>query len=80
MTRFEKIQGLIQKAGKGKVAVEKIVPAADLRSDLGLDSLAMMELLVLTEEAFDLKISKEDAVATKTVGQMSAYIDSHVTA
>jgi Phosphopantetheine attachment site. len=54
MTRFEKVQGLIQKAGKGKVAVEKIVPAADLRSDLGLDSLAMMELLVLTEEAFGL--------------------------
>ena len=80
MTTFEKVQGLIQKVGKGKVAVEKIVPAADLRSDLCLDSLALMELLVLTEEAFGVKISKEDAMATKTVAQSVAYLDSHAKA
>lgn len=77
MTTMEKVNELILKARKGQLSPEKIKPEADLLNDLGFDSLARMELLVLTEDAFGLTISKEDAVAARTVGQMIAYIESH---
>lgn len=80
MTTQEKAYGLILKAGKGKIASDKISPAADLRNDLGLDSLAMMELLVMTEEAFGINITKEDAQTVTSVAEMIALVDRCVTA
>jgi acyl carrier protein len=46
MTTTEKVHELIRKAKKGKLAPEALKPGATLQDDLGLDSLAMVELLV----------------------------------
>jgi acyl carrier protein len=56
------------------------VPAADvlpdkaLRADLGLDSLAMVEVVVATEEKFDVRIPDEDVPTLRTVGDYVAYV------
>lgn len=75
MTTFDKAKELILKVQSGKLDPAAVTPGADLRTELGFDSLAMMELIVLTEEAFNIKIAVEDAIATNTPADMVAYLD-----
>lgn len=57
----------------GKIRLED-----DLRKDLGLDSLAMIELLFKIEEAFDLEIPNDDLSQITTVGNVVAYVEQRV--
>ena len=58
--------------------VSKIQPGDDLKKDLGLDSLAMIELLFKIEEAFDLEIPNDDLSQISTVGDVIAYVERRV--
>jgi acyl carrier protein len=55
--------------------VSKIQPQDRLREDLGLDSLAMIELLFKIEEHFDLEIPNEDLSRVTTVADVTAYVE-----
>jgi acyl carrier protein len=55
--------------------VAKIRPEDRLREDLGLDSLAMIELLFKIEEHFDLEIPNEDLSRITTVADVTAYVE-----
>jgi acyl carrier protein len=55
--------------------VDKIGLHDDLRKDLGLDSLAMIELLFKIEETFDLEIPNEDLSNIATVGDVIGYVE-----
>jgi acyl carrier protein len=46
-----------------------------LRDDLGLDSMAVIELLYRIEEAFDLQIPDQDLVGLTNVGQVVIYVE-----
>jgi acyl carrier protein len=46
----------------------------DLRRDLGADSLAMVELVMLLETTFDVDIPDEDVVEIATVEQVVKYL------
>ncbi|OQX10538.1 MAG: phosphopantetheine-binding protein [Desulfobulbaceae bacterium A2] len=76
MTTFEQVRDLIVKVKRGRLKPEAVTPAARLREDLQLDSLAQSELLVLTEEKFAISVSPEDAQHAQTVAQMVATIDA----
>ena len=52
-----------------------IRPQDRLREDLGLDSLAMIELLFKIEEHFDLEIPNEDLSRVTTVADVTAYVE-----
>src|SRR5262249_48145276 len=52
-----------------------IHPGDRLREDLGLDSLAMIELLFKVEEHFDLEIPNEDLSRITTVADVTAYVE-----
>ena len=58
-----------------KREVSQIHPQDNLREDLGVDSLAMIELLFKIEEAFDLEIPDEDLSTITTVGDVIAYVE-----
>src|SRR5262249_57866031 len=58
--------------------VSKVQPQDDLKKDLGLDSLAMIELLFKIEEAFDLEIPNDDLSQIATVGDVIAYVEQRV--
>jgi len=58
--------------------VSKVQLTDDLRKDLGLDSLAMIELLFKIEEAFDLEIPNDDLSQITTVGDVIAYVEHRV--
>jgi acyl carrier protein len=55
--------------------VDKVRPEHRLREDLGLDSLAMIELLFKIEEHFDLEIPNEDLSRITTVADVTAYVE-----
>jgi acyl carrier protein len=55
--------------------VSKVQLQDDLKKDLGLDSLAMIELLFKIEEAFDLEIPNDDLSQITTVGDVIAYVE-----
>jgi len=55
-----------------------IKPAHHLRDDLGLDSMAVIELLYKIEEAFDLQIPDQDLSAMTTVGSVAAYVEQRL--
>ena len=58
--------------------VSKIQLQSDLRKDLGLDSLAMIELLFKIEEAFDLEIPNDDLSQITTVGDVIHYVEQRL--
>ena len=55
--------------------VEAMRPEALFREDLGLDSLDAVDMVVVLEQEFGIRIGKDPAVAAiRTVGDMHAYI------
>jgi acyl carrier protein len=49
--------------------------ADHLRDDLGLDSMAVIELLYRIEEAFELQIPDEDLMGLTNVGEVISYVE-----
>ena len=43
-----------------ELGAENITPSADLRDDLGLDSLQMVNLLITIEEVFQIELEETD--------------------
>ena len=55
-----------------------ILVTQHLREDLGLDSMAVIELLYRIEEAFDLQIPDQDLVGLTTVGHVVSYVEKRL--
>ncbi len=75
MSTMDKVCELIMKARKNKLPKEELTPDAVLVKDLGFDSLALTELLVLVEDAFSLEIPLAEAQRRQTIGEIVAYVD-----
>lgn len=58
-----------------KIKSEKIIEEAKIMDDLGAESLDMVELIVMLEEDFDIKILDEEAKKIITVGNAIEYIE-----
>jgi acyl carrier protein len=58
--------------------VETIKPGDGLRNDLGLDSMATIELLYQIEDAFDVQIPDQDLAKLVTVANVTTYIREKV--
>ncbi len=56
-----------------------VKPASNFIEDLGADSLALLELVIDTEDTFDLDIPDEDVENMRTVQDALDYLKSHVT-
>lgn len=57
---------------------ERIVPAARLREDLGLDSLDGVDLVVALEKSLNVRIPESDARQMRTVGDIHTFIDKAI--
>lgn len=53
-------------------------PGQHLRDDLGLDSMAVIELLYRIEEAFDFQIPDQDLIGLTTVGHVVSYVEKRL--
>ncbi len=68
--RIKKI--LVDRLG---VDESKITENSSFVDDLGLDSLDIVELIMVFEEEFNLEIPDKDAEKMKTVGDVIKYLD-----
>lgn len=55
-----------------------IKPTHHLRDDLGLDSMAVIEMLYRIEEVFNLQIPDQDLIGLTTVGHVIAYVEGRI--
>ena len=60
------------------IAPEDITPETNIRHDLGLNSLELINLAVEIEEEFDVEIPDEDAEKLKTVKTVLEYVQSKI--
>lgn len=65
-------------ADKLAVAHGQITPEANLATDLGADSLDIVELLLEFERVFGISIPEDEAEQIKTVGQIVAYLEKNL--
>lgn len=54
---------------------EKIIPDATLKNDLGIDSLEVVDVVVLVENEFGYKMKPEDFKTLKTFGQFCQFLE-----
>jgi 3-hydroxyacyl-[acyl-carrier-protein] dehydratase len=55
----------------------KLAPAGDtlrLREDLGIDSLTMMEVVMIAEEALQISVANDELTRLHTLGEVQAFI------
>lgn len=57
---------------------DSITEQHHLRDDLGLDSMAVIELLYKIEETFNIQIPDQDLTALRTVGSVAAYVEDRI--
>ncbi|MBQ6878433.1 MAG: acyl carrier protein [Oscillospiraceae bacterium] len=55
---------------------EQITEDTDLRNDLSLNSLVLMNMIVELEDHFDIEIPESDAVDFDTVGDVISYLEN----
>ena len=73
---FEKVKSIIvEQLGVAETAVTM---EASFIDDLGADSLDIVELIMVLEEAFDIEIPDADAEKVATVGDVVDYIKDHI--
>ena len=56
----------------------QVTDDASFKKDLGADSVDIVELVMLFEEEFNIKIDDREAGKIHTVGQMAAFIEGQV--
>lgn len=61
-----------------EVEEDKITPDANLKDDLGIDSLDFVDIVVIVERTFGFKIKPEEMVGVTTLSQFCDYIESKV--
>ena len=71
---FDKLKAIIVEQFDVDEALD--TPEADMQEDLGIDSLDVVDLIVIISEEFDIEIPDEAVDNIKTVGDIVAYIDS----
>lgn len=71
---FDKLKAIIVEQFDVDEAL--VTPEADMQEDLGIDSLDVVDLIVIISEEFDIEIPDGAVDNIKTVGDIVAYIDS----
>ncbi len=75
MSTMDTLKQLVVKVSKGRLSETVLTPEARLNEDLGLDSLAQSELIVLVEDTFGVKVDFEEAAKVATIGGIQAFIE-----
>ena len=63
-----------------EVDEEKIFPEAKLKEDVGIDSLDFVDIVVIVEKNFGIKIKPEEMAGVVTLNDFYNYIESKVNA
>ncbi len=72
----EKVYGIL--VDELEIDPEKVSPQASLKEDMGIDSLDLVDVVVLVDKVFGFKIKAEDMKKIKTLEQFCCYLESNV--
>ncbi len=73
---FEKIQNIL--AEQFDVDdISTLTESTNIADDLGADSLDVVEVLMSIEDEFKVEIPDEEIENIKTIGELTAFIESH---
>jgi acyl carrier protein len=61
-----------------EIEESKIAPEANLKDDLGIDSLDFVDIVVIIERKFGFKINPEEMTGITTLSQFCDYIETKV--
>lgn len=61
-----------------EIDAEKLHPEALLKEHLGIDSLDLVDIVVIVDKAFGFKLRPDEMKTVKTLGQFYDYIASKV--
>jgi len=56
----------------------KLTPEAQLKDDLGIESLDFVDIVVIIEKEFGFKVKREDMVNVSTLESLYKYIEERV--
>lgn len=76
MNIFEKVKTIVVE--HTSVGEDSVTLEASFQDDLDLDSLDIMDLLMVLEEEFDVQIPDEELQKMKTVGDVVNYISENI--
>ena len=71
---FEKIRQSL--ASQLEMDPEKISRDTDIMNDLGADSLDLVELIMVLEEEYEIRVTDDSVYEHRTVGEIADYIES----
>ena len=76
----EKIEEIVKKFLIEEIEIDEnlLNPDAQLKDDLGIDSLDFVDIVVIVEKNFGFKIKPEEMAGVRTLSQFYDYIESKV--
>ncbi len=75
MNTFERLVAVFNAVFEDEVDVNKVTLTADLREDVGINSIGMLYMALALEEEFGVKFQNEDFRDIKTVADVIACIE-----
>ena len=76
-TMYEKVQAILARQLRVDPAV--VTPEAQIKKDLGADSLDILQLLMRIEDQYGITIPDKALATFKTVGDVIAYLEQEGT-
>ncbi len=76
-TMYEKVQAILARQLRVDPAV--VTPEAQIKKDLGADSLDILQLLMRIEDQYGITIPDKALATFKTVGDVVAYLEQEGT-
>jgi acyl carrier protein len=72
----DRIQSMV--AEQLGVESAEVTKDASIFDDLGADSLDVVELVMILEEAFDIEVPDEAVEEMRTIGDIQRFVESHI--
>ncbi len=72
----DRIQSIV--ADQLGVEPSEVTKDASILDDLGADSLDVVELVMILEEAFDIEVPDDAVEEMRTIGDIQRFVESHV--
>ena len=72
---FDQVKALL--VNELSIEPDVITPEAELKNDLGVNSIELTDLVLACEETFKVKIEDEDAQSFITVGDVADFLENH---
>lgn len=73
---LEKVKAIL--SAQFDVSEDTITEDTDIASDLGADSLDVVDMLMSLEDEFDVEVPDEEIEGLTNVGKLVAYIEEHL--